>query len=78
MVGHAWVIVADSCRHATVQKSVSETVSESTERVKKNSVGLNRILFETPMKSGILTALNQSIQGNPDNWLHLNQAVCPN
>jgi hypothetical protein len=44
-------------RHGTA--TVSETVSESADRVRKNSGELTQILLEIPMKPAILMGMSQ-------------------
>ena len=46
--------------------TVSETVSKSGERVKKNSGELKRILFETPIKPAILLATESAKPDDSD------------
>jgi hypothetical protein len=51
--------------------TVSETVSESGQEVRKNSGELETILLETPIKSAIIEATNQWPSCKSDSWLHL-------
>jgi hypothetical protein len=51
--------LAPACQCGFGTATVSETVSESTERVIENSGELRQILLETLMKPAILLAMNR-------------------